>query len=280
MGEMLEILAAPFAACLVLTGIHCYLGLHVVQRGVIFVDLSLAQIAALGSAVALLMGHELMSLEAYHYSLVFTIIGAAIFAFWRFSDERIPQEALIGIVYAVASAAAVLVLDRSPHGHEEIKSMLVGSILWVSWDQVLKTALVYGVIGAIHFIFRRQFFAISADHEAAKRQGMKVWFWDFLFYVTFGIVVTSSVRMAGVLLVFSFLIVPSVISMLFQRSTMGRLVLGWIIGFVVSAAGLWASLTWDLPTGAAVVTTFGAALVLAGLVRLITRRFAPEVETR
>lgn len=268
---MLELLAAPFAACLVLTGIHCYLGIHVVQRGVIFVDLSLAQIAALGTTVALLAGYELHSSGSYHFSLAFTIIGAAIFAFWRFNDDRIPQEALIGIVYAVASAASILVLDRSPHGHEEIKAMLVGSILWVNWEKVIQTAIIYAIIGLVHFLLRRQFFAISESHIAARQKGMKVWLWDFIFYVSFGIVVTSSVQIAGVLLVFSYLVVPSVIAILFFRGIGPRLVLGWAVGVVVSTVGLWASVTWDLPTGAAIVTTFGVALIIATLIKGVMR---------
>ena len=264
---MLELLAAPFAACLVLTGIHCYLGIHVVKRGVIFVDLSLAQIAAFGTTVALLAGYELNSTGSYYFSLAFTIIGAAIFAFWRFSDEKIPQEALIGIVYAVASAGAILVLDRTPHGHEEIEAMLVGSILWVNWEKVIQTAAIYAIIGLIHFFLRRQFFTISDSHVAAKQQGMKVWFWDFIFYVTFGIVVTSSVQIAGVLLVFSYLIVPAVIAILFLKGIGPRLVLGWIVGIVVSMLGLWASVIWDLPTGAAIIATFGVALIIATIIK-------------
>ena len=274
---MVEFLAAPFAACLVLTGIHCYLGIHVVQRGVIFVDLSLAQVAALGSAVAVLAGYELNTTGAYHFSLAFTVIGAAIFAFWRFSEEKIPQEALIGIVYAVASAAAILVLDRAPHGHEAIKSMLVGSILWVTWWKVIQTAIIYVIIGAIHFFLRKQFFAISESHDDAKARGMKVWFWDFIFYVSFGIVVTSSVQIAGVLLVFSYLVVPAVIAMLFKTGILTRLIIGWVTGTVVSAIGLYASMTWDLPTGAAVVTTFGIALIIASLVKVVMRKMSIAV---
>jgi zinc/manganese transport system permease protein len=273
MTGMLELLAAPFVACLVLTGIHCYLGIHVVQRGVIFVDLSLAQIAALGTAVALLFGYEFGSTGAYHFSLVFTFIGAAIFALWRFGNERIPQEALIGIVYAVASAGAILVLDKAPHGHEEIKAMLVGNILWVTWSKVIQTAVIYAVIGALHFFLRRKFFAISEDEAAARKAGIKVWLWDFVFYATFGIVVTSSVQIAGVLLVFSYLVVPAVIAIMFHHGIMTRLVMGWIVGTVVSIAGIWASVTWDLPTGAAIVATFGVALIIAaatkGVIRLV-----------
>lgn len=261
--EMLTLMAAPFAVCLILAGIHCYLGLHVVTRGVIFVDLALAQIAAFGATLALLFGYELSGINAYIFSLLFTFVGAGIFALSRFREKIVPQEAIIGIVYAVFSAAAILVLDRAPHGHEAIKAMLVGSILYVSWPEVVKTLLIYAAIGIFHYIFRKKFLLISQDVEKARREGISVIFWDFLFYMTFGFVVTSSVKIAGVLLVFSYLIVPAVCAMLLIKGISRRLILGWFIGFLVSAFGLFFSAKLDLPTGAAVVACFGLALVIS-----------------
>ena len=261
MNGMLELLFLPFLACLILTGIHCYLGIHIVSRGVIFVDLALAQVAALGSTVALLAGYELDSPEAYFFSLGFTFVGAAIFALGRLRDKSVPQEAIIGIVYAVSSAAAILVLDKSPHGSEEIKAMLVGSILFATWPQILKIAVIYAVIGLLHVLWRKKFLLISMDPDQAHRQGWHVRFWDFLFYVTFGIIVTSSVRVAGVLLVFSYLVVPAVCAMFFVRTVMRRLLVGWGLGFIASILGLYASAQWDLPTGASVVTVFGVVLL-------------------
>ena len=267
------LMAAPFAVCLILTGIHCYLGLHVVTRGVIFVDLALAQIAAFGAVLALLFGYELSSIQAYIFSLLFTFVGAGIFALSRFREKVVPQEAIIGITYAVFSAAAILVLDRAPHGHEAIKAMLVGSILYVNWHEVIKILLIYSAVGVFHFIFRQRFFLISQDVDKARRQGIPVMFWDFLFYITFGFVVTSSVKIAGVLLVFSYLIVPAVCAMLLTKGILKRLILGWIIGFLVSALGLFFSAKWDLPTGASVVTCFGAALILsAGMSMLLVKK--------
>jgi zinc/manganese transport system permease protein len=264
---MRELLAAPLAICIILTGIHCYLGIHVVSRGVIFVDLSLAQVAALGTTIALLAGYEINSGISYLFSLGFTLVGAALFALWRYKDERIPQEALIGIVYAVATAAAILALDRSPHGHEEIKSMLVGSVLFVSWSGVLKTMSIYAAVALVHIYFRKQFFQISLEPEKARAEGRKIWFWDFIFYATFGLVVTSSVQIAGVLLVFSYLIVPAVIGMMFFKDILPRLLLGWGVGIVASTAGIASSALMDLPTGATIVATFGVVLVLAAVVR-------------
>ncbi len=267
MSGMLELLLVPFAACLVLTGIHCYLGIHVVSRGVIFVDLALAQVAALGSTVALLLGYELSSPEAYWMSLSFTFLGAAVFALGRTRDKSVPQEAIIGIVYAVSSALAILVLDRAPHGEEAIKAMLVGSILFATWPQVGNIAVMYLAVGALHFLLRRRFLLISMNPELARQEGLWIRFWDFVFYITFGLIVTSSVRIAGVLLVFSYLVVPAVCAMLFVRSVTRRLLMGWALGFLASVLGLYASAKWDFPTGASIVTMFGIVLVTCAIAK-------------
>ena len=262
---MLEFLWTPFLACLVLTGIHVYLGLHVLSRGVIFVDLALAQVAALGITVAFLAGHPIQSQAAYWYALAFTVGGAALFAVSRVHRAPIPQEAIIGIVYAVSAAAAVLVVDRAPQGGEHIKQLLVGSILTVTPQETARLAGLYGLIGALHLMIRRPLLEISFHPDAAAEKGRWVRWWDFCFYVTFGIVVTSSVRIAGVLLVFSYLIVPAAVGALLSASVTGRLLVGWALGFLVSVLGLSASFAWDLPTGAAVVTTFGALMAAVAL---------------
>lgn len=266
---LLGFLLLPFLAGLILTGIHAYLGVHVVERGVIFVDLSLAQIAALGTTVAYLAGHDLHDPVTYFWSLGFTIVGAAIFALTRVHHEtRIPQEAIIGIVYAVSAAAAILAMSKAPEGTEHLKDMLVGNILTVSWREVITTAILYTLVGIFHFVFRKRFLAISLDAHAAAASGLNVKFWDFLFYTSFGFVVTSSVTIAGVLLVFSYLIVPSVAAMLFSRRIGVRLAIGWSMGAIVSAAGILASFQLDLPTGATIVCTFGVALIVVALVRV------------
>jgi len=262
MNGLLELLLIPFVACLVLTGIHCYLGIHIVSRGVIFVDLALAQVAALGSAVALLFGYELSSVQAYLMSLGFTFVGAAVFALGRMRDKSVPQEAIIGIVYAVSSAVAILVLDRAPHGEEAIKTMLVGSILFATWPQVGKIAVLYLAVGILHFLLRKRFLLISMNPSLARQEGLWIRFWDFIFYVTFGLIVTSSVRIAGVLLVFSYLVVPAVCAMFFVQSVSRRLLMGWALGFVASVLGLYASAQWDFPTGASIVAVFGVLLAL------------------
>ncbi len=272
MAELLQLLAAPFAACLVIVGLHCYMGIHVVRRGVIFVDLALAQVAALGATVGLFLGYELESMESLLLSILFTILGAALFTFTRNWDHKVPQEAIIGIVYAVSTAMAILILDRAVHGLEELKAMLVGSILFVSWAEVLKTALLYLVLAAIHLVFYKKFKMISFDLKRAKDQGASVHFWDFFFYVTFGLMVVQSVKMAGIILVFSFLIIPVVGALLFSDSFKSVLVLGWAIGFAGSALGLMASARLDLPTGAAIVTCLGLLLVMLVPIRWLAMR--------
>ena len=265
-------LLAPFIASLILTGIHAYLGVHVVERGVIFVDLSLAQIAALGTTIAVLYGIEPHGNGAYVVSLIFTFIGAAVFSTIRGRRARIPQEAIIGICYAVASAAAILAMSKSTQQTEHLKEMLVGNILTVSWFEVGKTAVLYGAIGLFHYVFRRKFLLISMNPEAAEAQGISTRFWDFLFYASFGFVVTSSVAIAGVLLVFCYLIVPSVGAMIYAESIGTRLAIGWTMGTLVSALGVYLSLQIDLPTGATIVCTFGIVLIAMALVR----RFVPR----
>jgi zinc/manganese transport system permease protein len=273
--SILQILLPAFVASLILTGIHAYLGVHVVERGVIFVDLSLAQIAALGTTVAYLAGYDLHSSMAYLFSLGFTFLGAAIFAMSRVHRKtRIPQEAIIGIVYAVSAAVAILVMSKATQETEHLKEMLVGNILSVSWKELFKTAVLYSLVGFFHYLFRRRFLLISMNEPEAERQGVNVRFWDFLFYISFGFVVTSSVAIAGVLLVFCFLIVPSVTAMLFAERLGPRLAIGWTMGVVVSALGVYLSYVWDLPTGATIVGSFGAVLLVVAGYRRAFRRAA------
>jgi len=270
----LAFLAAPFAASLILTGMHAYLGVHVVERGVIFVDLSLAQIAALGASIAILLpitSGDPHAPVVYWISLAFTFIGAAVFSTVRGHRARIPQEAIIGICYAVASAASILAMSKATSESEHLKDMLVGNILAVDWPEVGKTAVLYGAIGLFHYIFRDKFLAISMDHAGAADRGVSVRFWDFLFYASFGFVVTSSVAIAGVLLVFCYLIVPSVAAMLYADTVGRRLAIGWTMGTVVSAVGVYLSLVLDLPTGATIVVTFGVVLAVMAALRPLIR---------
>jgi zinc/manganese transport system permease protein len=257
MFEYLDLIFWPIIAAFVLTGIHVYLGLHVVTRGVIFVDLALAQVAALGTAIGVLIGLEHEAFSTYVIALGFTFLGAVLFAYTRSRKERIPQEAIIGITYVASAALMILLFSKSAEGAEHINHLLVGSILFVTPDIVIKTFLLYAVIGYFHFLYRKQFLAVSTNIDDESINGK---LWDFLFYVTFGFVVTSSVKIAGVLLVFSFLIIPAVAALLFFQNTKSRLVFGWLFGIIGSILGMVFSLLFDIPSGATIVVTFAVML--------------------
>ncbi len=262
---MIDIMFPAFAECLVLVGIHSYLGLHVIKRKVIFVDLALAQIAALGSTFAFLFGVNPASTGGYWFSLGFTIIGAAVFSLSRIRHEKIPQEAVIGLVYAIAAAGAILVVDKAPHGAEHIKEIMTGNILWVKWESIATAATAYLLVGIFHFIYRDRFLLISHNPEMAYKKGINVRLWDFLFYVSFGVVITHSVNTAGVLLVFVFLVVPAVATIMITDRLWLQLILGWGMGTLVSMLGLYLSYVADLPSGPAVVVTYGFVLLLTAL---------------
>ncbi|MEW6750011.1 MAG: metal ABC transporter permease [Candidatus Latescibacterota bacterium] len=274
MSAALSVMLWPLVACLALPGILVYYGLHIVRREVIFVDLALAQVAALGFSLAVLLGHGAHDPAAYGLSLVFTFIGAAIFTLTRMRDRRVPQEALIGIVYVVAAAAGILVLSQSAEGNEELRRTLVGDVLLVRGGEVWRTFALYAAIGAVHFAFRRQFLKLSFQPERAFAEGMAVRGWDFAFYALFGLVVTSFVQIGGVLLVFSYLIVPAVVANLLVGSLAARLAAGWITATLGSVLGLGLSYALDLPTGAAIVCVLGGLLLAGGLAARLGRRLS------
>lgn len=263
----------PLLACLLLPAILVYLGLQIVRREIIFVDLALAQVAALGTSVCLMLGHDAQDIHTYFWSLGFTFLGAFIFAMTRnHGHHRVPQEALIGIVYVVAAAASILVLDRSHGGNEELKKTLVGDVLTVTWPQVWKTFALYMAIAVVHWIFRKQFFILSFEPAQAKAAGMSIRWWDFLFYALFGLVVTSFVQIGGVLLVFSYLIIPAVCAVLLASSLRSMLLIGWIVATLGGVGGLFASWHFNFPTGSAIVCMLSVVLVLAGLLARVIRR--------
>ncbi|HEY4282975.1 MAG TPA: metal ABC transporter permease [Chthoniobacterales bacterium] len=262
----------PITACVLLPWLLVYLGLHVVQRGIIFVDIAMAQMASLGICLAVLLQFEPDSVTAYAIALGITLLGAAIFAITGKRATRVPQEAIIGISYVIAAAGAILLLSRSAHGNEEIRNMLVGDITVVSATEVWKCFAVFLVIGAVHFALRKKFLLVSFQRAEAERQQMLVPWWDFLFYATFGVVVTVFVRIAGVLLVFSYLIAPAVCAVSLARSNPAKLLIGWAVSLVGSIAGLFLSYWWDLPSGAAIVCTLGAMLVVTAMGSVFRKR--------
>jgi len=253
MTDVLQFLWPPFLVAVCLVGIHAYFGIQVLARKVIFVDLALAQIAALGATVAFMLGHPAQSVATYGYSLSFTLLAAVLLAFTRSWGTRVPQEALIGVIYVVAAATAIVLIDRAPQGAEHLKQILTGNILTSGFNDVALIVPLYTAVGLLHWALRR--------HMTGEGSLL----WEFVFYATFGIVVTSSVAIAGVLLVFSFLIIPAAIGVMFADAPSRQLAIGWIFGTLVSAAGLAASFVFDLPTGAAMVCAFGASLALAGV---------------
>ena len=259
MTEALTFLWPSFLVAVCLVGIHAYFGIQVLARKVIFVDLALAQIAALGATVAFTLGHPAQSPATYGYSLAFTLLAAVLLALTRSWGTRVPQEALIGVIYVVAAAAAILLIDRAPQGAEHLKQILTGNILTSGLDEVAVIVPLYAAVGLLHWPLRH------------RLSGAGSLLWEFVFYASFGVVVTSSVAIAGVLLVFSFLIIPAAIGVMFASSLPRQLAIGWIVGTLTSAAGLAASFAFDLPTGAAMVCAFGGALAIAGLLYPLLR---------
>ncbi|HEV8365464.1 MAG TPA: metal ABC transporter permease [Gemmatimonadaceae bacterium] len=265
-----QVMKWPLAACLVLPPLLVYLGLHVVKREVIFVDLALAQVATLGTCVALILGYDFHDRIAFWISLGVTFLAAGLFSWSRTSSKRhVPQEAIIGITFVVAAAGVILLLSRVAGGKEELEHLLTGDILNVTAAEVGQRAGVFAVLAAFYGVFHHRFALISTDHEAASARGWSVKLWDFLFYAAFALVVVSFVRVAGVLLTFAYLIVPAVCAVMLTQKWMGRLVIGWVIAAVASLLGLWASYQMDLPTGAAIVCACGLLLILVSIFAVV-----------
>lgn len=271
----LDFLMIPFAAALLLTAIHTYLGLHVLARKIVFVDLALAQIAALGATLAFMLGHAPLSLASYTWSLAFTLAGALLLTLSRhWVSARVTQETIVGVVYVVSAAMVIVLVDQAPQGAEHLKQLLTGSILTIDAGQLRNLFGLYALIALIHWFARKPMLALSFGARSDAPQ--RVFGWDFLFYALFGVVVTSSVAVAGVLLVFSFLIIPAMIGMLYSGRIAPALVIGLASGAFASAAGLAASYFGDLPTGATMVCAFGLVLVLAALLKpLLARTSSP-----
>ena len=270
---MFELLQQPFVqigilVSLVLAGIHAYLGFHVVSRGVIFVDLSLAQAAAFGYVIALIYGLGEHGIYSYFVSLVFTMAGALLVSISRVKKDKIPHEAFIGIIYAGFASLAILFLSNHPEGMEIVQEITNGSILTCSITELITIAVLYSVVGMFHYIHREKFFLISKDREAARKQGINVTLWDFLFYASFGLVVTSSVHIAGVLMVFALLVVPPVFALIYTDTQTKRLALGWSVAVVGALIGIHFSLIADFPTGPSIII----ALIFLLITGVITKK--------
>lgn len=253
---MIEILSASMTACVLLVGIHAYFGIHVLSRGIIFIDLALAQTAALGVAVSYMWGYEPQSTGSYLFALVFAIVGSIVMTFTRVINGRVNVEALIGIIYILTTALTILAIDRAPHGSETMKALFNGNLLWLTWPEIGKTAIIYTLVGIFHFAFRKRFLDLSLEGKGSA-------LWEFLFFLSFGIVITSSVHIGGILIVFSYLIIPALVSGLFAKGIGQRLFISWSFGIIVSLAGLILSYRLDLPTGALIVTFLSLSFFVA-----------------
>ncbi|HMQ10047.1 MAG TPA: metal ABC transporter permease [Oligoflexia bacterium] len=260
--EALNFLAAPLLMCLILVGIHCYLGIHVLARGVIFVDLALAQVAALGATVPFFFFHEPSSLVKYLFSLGFTLGAAAFLTLSNRFRQTLSQEAVIGVLFAFCSASLIVLADQMPHGSEHLKHSMIGQLLWTTWADVLKVFIIYSGVSGLYYIFRKPLLANSLGIAS-------LWSMDFLFYALFAVVITSSVQVAGILIVFSFLIVPALLSAVFFKDVAKRLWFGWGIGAILSVFGMFGSYYWNLPSGAFIVGVFTCVPLLLILVKAI-----------
>ena len=267
-----EIMKWPLTACLLLPPLLVYLGLHVVRREVIFVDLALAQVATLGTCVALILGHHFNDRITFWISLGVTFLGAAFFSWSRASQKKqVPQEAIIGITFVVAAAGVILLLSRVAGGKEELEHLLTGDILNVTRGDVGQRAAIFAGLAVFFGAFHSRFALISSDAEQAEAKGVRVRLWDFLFYAAFAIVVVSFVRLAGVLLTFAYLIVPAVCGVMLARQWLSRLIVGWVVAVAASLLGLWGSYRMDLPTGAAIVVVCGLLLILVSTIASFRR---------
>lgn len=269
MGDFITFMGAPIAACILLTLIYTYFGCHVLKREIIFIDLSLAQLAALGTTVAFVLHLELDSPESIAISILFILAGSIFFSFTRIHNTKIPQEAIIGIVYVVSASVALLLASQMPHGAEHLKTILNGSILWINWDGVLQIFCVTIIVGGLHWIMRTQILEQSEKYKNSDRRNSWDGVWEFIFYFTLGLVIVFSVKTAGIFLIFTFLIIPAVCGALFSQSIVKQFIIGSVLGILISLAGLFASFFLDLPTGATLVCAFGIAFLSSLFLRWI-----------
>ena len=250
----------PLAACILLILIHAYFGIHILERGIVFVDLSLAQFIGVGIACSFLFSHE--GVMKYVFSVCFAVIGALILALSRRIAKHTNIEAFIGVLYIFSLGIGMLILDHTPHGTEEFKTILNGNIIWINGNDLFYTFIIYAVIGIFHFIFRKKFFSLSSNGEGS-------YLWEFLFFLSFALVLVKSVQMAGILQVFAFLIIPALIGKLFTGKPHKVLIGGWLLGFLSSSFGLFASYKWDLPTAPLIVASLSILYFLMLLVKAV-----------
>ena len=281
MATALDFMFAPFIACLILIIIMVYFGIHVIEREIIFIDIALAQIAALGSAVSLVL--EMFNIGHQHHvqehdsrtfmAYLFCLIAAGIFTLLKNKQLKIPLEAIIGIAYAVATTSAVIILDKGAGSDVHVHDMLAGTILWISWHQVMRLFIVVLVIGGFHYFFREKFKALTLNYQGKETNIKYPGLWDFIFYLTFGIVIVEAVFVGGVLTIFGFLIIPSSISVLFATRWSERILIGLAVGGIATILGLYLSWVMDIPCSPAIILFLAACLLLSVLVKFTMKYF-------
>ncbi|HDZ41326.1 MAG TPA: metal ABC transporter permease [Bacteroidetes bacterium] len=266
----LNFILFPFLGCILIVLINVYFGIHVIKREIIFIDIALASIAALGSAVGMVLfnvGHEEVAhgdhaFWPYLFSLGFISIASLAFTLLRHKTISIPLEAIIGIAYAVATTLTVIILDKGAGGDVHVHDMLVGTILWISGPQLARLAIVVAITGIFHIVFRKKFMNLTESFHNHEPDIKRYKLWDFLFYFSFGLVVVEAVKIAGILTVFAFLILPASLSVLLTGNWTGKLIVGWLAGIAASFAGLLFSLKLDVPSAPVIISLLGLVLIL------------------
>ncbi len=270
----LSFIVNALIACLIMGFLLGYFGIHVVGRGIVFVDLALGQISSLGVALA----------EFLHYGddwlpIIFTLLGAVLLSFIHTRDPRIKLEAIIGIIYVVASAVTVLIISKSAHGDADIQEVLFGALLTVSTAELVKLGIVFGVLALLHALFRNQVYRITERMQAGElaKPEWKDQTWNFFFYLSIGLAIVFAVRIGGVLQVFSYLVVPAVSSLMVARRRWMIILVALFNAGVASLAGLWFSYTFDFPAGPAIVAMFGIIFLGAVMYRLFWPKMVKSV---
>ena len=267
MFEMFQLpfMVQAFAAALITGALLSYLGVHVVGRGIVFVDLALGQISSLGVAFAAFIGTGLTSIP-----LIFTLAGALLMSFINIRDKRLKQEAIIGILYAFASALTVLVISKTPHGDSDIQEVLFGNILSVSRNQILTLGIVFGVIALLQLTFFKKFYGLTRSFELGENHLVGIFnIWNFLFYISIGLAIVFAVKINGVIPVFSFLIIPAVSAIMLSKNHVAVFVISLLISIVASYFGLLFSFKKDFPAGSSIVAILGGIFILASIFKLI-----------
>ena len=264
----LDFMVQAFALSVIVGILLSYLGVHVISRGIVFVDLALGQISSLGVAYSDYIGTGKTVIP-----IVFTLVGAFLMSFINIRDKRLKLEAIIGIIYAVTSAITVMLISKTPHGDSDIQEVLFGNILSVSWDQIKMVAIVFSAIGLLHLFFFKKFIAVTESFSRFDTTLTKNNFqtqgafslWNFLFYISIGLSIVFAVRLSGVIPVFSFLIIPAVGAIMIAKNNRSIIMLAALISVLGAFFGLNISYKFDFPAGSSIVTALGGIFLIVSI---------------